>query len=247
MVIVHRNVAIALLSYTVLGSGELYAQARGPSRFELGQSEKVVDAAKVDAARAKKLAELSAWLKRLVGRFHYEGYMVLFTGAGCRGCGDIGGYLRIGDLYYLSRAVTGVGDCKAFGTGPGVHCAISVPWPAPAAIVLPVGGRGSVNVRPWPGPSLDPAMILYGIDPDSLAIRMLVVDGHSIALSMLGVLQGDTATFKMDQRVFWIRALPGGKRVEFIQKTGFPNEEYSFHLSRVTNARQEDISRSMNR
>lgn len=80
---------MTLLCVALAGTGMARAQARGPTVNEVRER----TAQEPEAARAAKLAELDAWLRRLVGRYR--------TGEGQR--------------QILS-------DCVSVGTGPGVHC-----------------------------------------------------------------------------------------------------------------------------
>lgn len=78
----------------------------------------------------------------------------------------------------------GVGDCAAIGAGAGVQCMIHVSWP---------------SVRDRPGLSLlEPAMLLYGIDPQRQQVRRLQVDSKSIAVEAFGNLSGNRVKFKFD-------------------------------------------------
>lgn len=82
------------------------------------------------------------------------------------------------------------------GDGPGVHCLISVPWLQPVVFQPPPPfHHAKTTTITWPGRILEPATILFGIDPDALAVRYLLVDGKSIAEEASGSLQGDTVTF----------------------------------------------------
>jgi len=81
-----------------------------------------------------------------------------------------------------------MGDCLGFVTGPGVQCVINVTWQRLS--------WNAVGNGPW-SPTLAPAMILYGVDPDELGIRYLQVDNLGIADSALGSLNGDTVVFRM--------------------------------------------------
>ncbi len=237
MILEVRNSAIVLLVCAVMfGSGWAHAQARGPEVPGVKQPVQAETEDEIAAARAAKLAELETWLKRLVGRFQYEGSMIMSTWDGCLGCGERAGYIRIGEVYYVQRELIGTGDCRGFGTGSGVHCVVKVPWPSPA-VVSPMG---RTKIFPWPGPALDPAMFLYGIDPDNVGIRLLLVDGQSIATTMLGFLQDDTVTFKACpgvpqdacKRIFRVRAKSEGN-IEFSQQLRERNERYSFFLLRL--------------
>lgn len=64
-------------------------------------------------------------------------------------------------------------------------------------------------------------MLMFGIDPDRVGIRHLLVDGQSLANEATGFLRDDTATFRTGcpnlggddspagcEEVFWIRIHP---------------------------------------
>jgi hypothetical protein len=74
---------------------------------------------------------------------------------------------------HILDSVEGRGVCVGFGVGPGASCMI--------------------NAGLFP---LNPAMLLYGIDPDELGIRYLQADDKGIVQSSLGFLKADTVTFK---------------------------------------------------
>jgi hypothetical protein len=81
------------------------------------------------------------------------------------------------------RSARGMGDCIGFGAGPGVQCVINVTTP---------------QTRGQPGlATLEPAMILYGIEPDGPAVHRLQVNSKSIAEGALGSVSGNRATFKL--------------------------------------------------
>ena len=93
--------------------------------------------------------------------------------------------LRIGSrrgrktfIYAIGRKATGIGDCAGIGTGPGVHCVFNVPWPE---FEETGPWRGYPIVLPWKDRTLDPAIFLFGLDPENPGIRYLAVDSQSIA------------------------------------------------------------------
>jgi len=111
------------------------------------------------------------WMRRLVGQFRYQGYIELHTSDGAP----------------LGRQdVKGIGDCVAFGLAPGVQCTIKVEWPEIA------GDDG--QAIPGGVSSLNPAMVLYGLDPDKLGVHFLQVDNNGVADGGVGYLLGDTLT-----------------------------------------------------
>jgi hypothetical protein len=185
-----RGGGVALLAgIALLGASEAHAQARGQQRSESDRTEKVIDPAEVAATRAAKLAELEAWLKRLVGSFRYEGDV-----AEAIAQFSIGRDVR---TQYSRSHAKGMADCIGFGDGPGVQCVIKVTWPPTRAYHPAQGGAGSPST---PGFAeyliLNPAMSLYGIDPDKLGIRYMQVNGKSVAEIGLGTLNGDVLAFE---------------------------------------------------
>ena len=207
------------------------AQGRGPSARELRDRASVDDNS--PAARAAKLAELEKWLARLAGRYRIEAHLRRGPAVSCGGpitsCGDVqigrfileasgtqgtGIYAIAYAIYAIGREATGIGDCVGIGTGSGVHCVFNVPWPA-FEETDPWGGYPIV--LPWKDRILDPAVFLFGMDPDNSGIRYLAVDGQSIAEEAWGYLKGDTIHFELPcgkghdsygtpcERKFWIR------------------------------------------
>ncbi len=120
--------------------------------------------------RNRKPQALIEWLRRLVGRFAYEGYVELQTD----------------DARPVRQPVTGYADCVGFGPAPGVQCDMRITWPelrGPNGEEL-VGGVSS----------LAPAMTLFGLEVNYLAIRYLQLDSRGLANGGWGYLQGDTVT-----------------------------------------------------
>ena len=154
-------------------------------------------------ARAAKLAELETWLRRLTGKFSYSGQVKFHLGFGCsigRAPCEIPGMDCSSLVCYLVSPATGVASCGVIGEGAGVHCMINVKWRQTKVVMppsLPMTMPIPDLVKIWPGRSLAPATVLYGIDPDKLEVRYLLIDGRSIAESATGVLQDDTVTFKV--------------------------------------------------
>jgi hypothetical protein len=128
----------------------------------------------VQGSRTKPVRDPQAiidWMRRLVGQFRYVGYVELHDPNGApRG----------------QQRVSGKGDCVAFGLAPGVQCTITVSWPA---------AQGDNGQEILGGVStLEPAMVLYGLDPDELAVHYLLVDNKGVADGGLGYIKGDTMT-----------------------------------------------------
>lgn len=154
----------------VLISGEVHSQARGSLSSASKNREKTVEAVDNEVARATALAELDTWLRRLTGRFRYDGVREELAGVWVE--------RDSAAPFYRRETVKGLGDCRAVGTGPGVHCVLNVTW--------------------GPTSTLAPAMIQYGIDPDNLGVRYLQVNNRGIAEEALGFLRGNRATFKTE-------------------------------------------------
>ncbi len=138
------------------------------------------------------------WLARLVGKFSYEGQV------------DVHGIGRDEDL----RIVRGMQDCVGFGPAPAVHCTINAVWPeSPGLNGAKVPGEVS---------NLNPAMMLYGFEPDRIGIRYMLVDNKGIAEGALGLLAADTLISKAPcvdihggcERSVRITADPEGKVIE---------------------------------
>jgi hypothetical protein len=122
--------------------------------------------------------DLQAWLKLLVGKYTYEGYVDL--------CGK--GYAED------QRPVTGKSDCIAAGSTPNVQCTVNVRWPA---------ARGENGVPVLGGvSSLLPAFVIYALENryvpemkiNRLALMFTQVDNKGVAEWASGTLVGDTLT-----------------------------------------------------
>jgi hypothetical protein len=234
-----RNLIALFACLTTLPHLTVNAQGRGPSAKELRGRAPAEDVS--PATRAAKLAELEVWLERLVGPFRYDGKIKVFYAATSKDSSDPG--CEVGVCFVYGDA-QGDGSCAGIGEGSGVTCSIAVPWP-PLLVPFMFIKSGSPGELKWPGPFLDQAKVLYGVDPDSLGIRMLLVDGQSIAVEALGFLKGDTATFSTEcmgnlagprcKRNFRIRAWPDEKRIELqfeVKTLGNVLAGYTFNLRR---------------
>ena len=169
---------------------------------------------------SRKPSEIITWMRRLVGQFTYEGNV------------DLHGKGLTDDL----RPVKGRSDCVPFGPAPAVQCEIRVTWPetkGPNGEAI-LGGTSMLN----------PAMILYGFEPDDLGIRYMLVDSKGIAEPALGLLVGDTLTSKEPcvnvpgtcQKITKITAEPEGKLIEMnidIERDYKRAISYRFVLHRV--------------
>jgi hypothetical protein len=117
--------------------------------------------------------DMDIWLRRLVGRFRWEGMLDTKPQEAPEDMTDI-------------LSVQGMGDCVAVGQGPGVQCVLDVRWPDSWTLQ---GGAVAV-------PNLTPAMSLYGIDAVRERFVYLQVDNKGLALGGPGSLHGATATLR---------------------------------------------------
>ena len=155
-------------------SGALPAADQGSPRQPLRPAlpDQELDEAVVQGNRLKPTRDpqkIVNWLKLLVGKFRYEGGVEIQVEAD-----------------RARRQAQGSADCTAFGLAPGVHCEIHLFWPG-------VQGAGGVEI-PGGAPTLLPAMIQYGLNPDNIGIRFLLVDNKGLAHYGQGYLVNDTLT-----------------------------------------------------
>lgn len=124
-------------------------------------------------------AGMDNWPGRLAGRYHFEGVAHLLANGRC---GTVG-------RFPACEPVTGTGDCIRIGTSQGVHCVLNVEWPA-FTERFP-----SRNGTPGATPYLNPAMVLFGIDPGNDSLSYLLVDNKGLAEGGSGSRTGNVATF----------------------------------------------------
>jgi hypothetical protein len=156
-----RNQVAALAGFLILVvAGEAAAQPR--SEQPAPKFEALLPVTDTEA--------IGAWLKRLVGRFEWEGSIC---------CGPDG-----------PERVKGSSDCISIGEGPGVQCILNVTWVDQYAL-NPKLNEDNVMIS-----YLDPAMELFGLDPLNSAISHLVVNNKGMPEGGLGFVKGNTATFK---------------------------------------------------
>lgn len=121
---------------------------------------------------------MDVWLKRLVGRFRFEGLVQVFSlSPSCEqgGC----------------EPVEGIGDCIAVGPGPGVQCIFNVRWhevSIPFSTGMPSFPPGSVAY-------LSPAMALFGMEPGVPSLQYLLVNHKGLPEGGPGVNHGYRARF----------------------------------------------------
>jgi hypothetical protein len=116
------------------------------------------------SARASKLAEMEVWLRRLVGKFRIEG--------------------KRWSANRTNMQVLGTADCLGIGNGTGVSCVISADWKLDEK-------SGTSRNSTDPGTAIRPQVLLFGLDPGAMEIRVTHVD--SIAVELHGILQDGAA------------------------------------------------------
>jgi hypothetical protein len=181
------------LTLTLMLSGPLFAadftcapRAESVLAGEQDEAEEVSSSARETVSSPKLM---QAWLRRLSGRYTYEGYVDL--------CGKGNPADR--------RPVKGRADCIAVSAAPDVHCAVNVTWPAARrADGAPVLG-GVSNLAPaqylfsieypkFPTPPVPTLRIPYvrGEGANHWGIVAVQVDNMGNGEWASGVLVGDT-------------------------------------------------------
>jgi hypothetical protein len=127
------------------------------------------------------------WLRRLVGRFEFDG---MISAGPCPPPAPEDGSSPPAPL---CTAVKGTGDCIAVGTGPGVQCVLNVSW---QDMFVVNSQDGKVYSLPGGVSYLDPAMLLFGLDPGKAAVNYLLVDNKGLPEGGLGTIAGNRGTFK---------------------------------------------------
>ena len=158
------------------------------------------------------VAGISDWLRRLVGRYRFEGSVeVVYSHEGedydDHRCAplppkpDDNGNLPPLALPYCST-IRGKGDCVAVGKGPGVQCILDVSWQefretiAPSDDVSKRDAPAGSYTLPGGTPYLAPSMLLLGLDPAQSGIRYLLVDDKGLPEGGVGTIKGNKATLK---------------------------------------------------
>lgn len=152
--------------------------------------------------------DLQAWLRLLVGKYTYEGYVDL--------CGK--GNARD------QRAVTGNSDCVGVGDTPNVHCTLNVRWPA-------ARGENGAPVRGGVS-NLLPASVIYSLENRYIpemqlnrwGLMFVQVDSKGVAEWASGTLVGDTFTSREPcvdipgdcRKITRITARPGSNEITML-------------------------------
>jgi hypothetical protein len=169
----------------------------------------------------RNMRTILEWLVRLVGQYRYEGFVELRPGEG---------------VPKDRLPVRGFGDCIRFGIAPGVQCSVAIRWPE---VKGPDGGEVVGGVS-----RLNPAMILYGLDPDQRGIHFLQVDQRGVAEGGVGYLMGNVLTTTAPcedipgdcRRTTRIDAQPDGKLIQMqvdIEHEGVRVARFHFEMQRI--------------
>lgn len=165
-----RALILAAFSCAVCVAGSVFAAAPPSiSAPVVTHQDEELDEVSIDGVRpTRKPSDVITWMRRLVGQFAYQGYI------------DLGGQGNPEDQH----PVRGQADCVGFGVAPAVQCEIRVLW-------AEVRGADGEEI-PGGVSNLNPAMILFGFEPDEVGIRFMQVDNKGIAEPALGRVVGDT-------------------------------------------------------
>jgi hypothetical protein len=131
-----------------------------------------------ETTRTARLAELDTWLRRLPGRFRIDGRIDLLMQPNA----------------VRTRDFDGVADCKEIGDGVGLHCILNAKWPViedqPSMVAM------GPTPKKTPSAQLDtmqPAVLVLGLDLGRPGIRAMMVNADSIAHTWSGPLRENTA------------------------------------------------------
>jgi hypothetical protein len=157
-----------LAAATLLHGNDADAQARQPPQPEY---------------QADPPVEMDVWLRRLMGRFSFEGVVHVPSNGRCGARGR-------SVLEIPCQTIKGMGECVGVGTGPGVLCMFNVSW---RDIWIRDPKEGFL---PAALSYLNPAVALFGLDPGNAAISYLLVDNKGLPEGGLGANTGNRATFR---------------------------------------------------
>jgi hypothetical protein len=202
--------SLLLACGAVLGTREVAAQARGPTMREArGATQRGSDS---PAARARQVAELDAWLRRLHGRFQVRISSSSGGGSTCLKLTGPNGSCLEGPTYFgppIYSGFDGSADCRGIEAGPGVSCRFEM-GPLPDALGAPIV----------------PLEILLGLDPDAPGIRLMWVGGGASVWVASGSLNDNivkTACVNVScNGLSSISARRNGERIEMNMETMLP-------------------------
>jgi hypothetical protein len=176
-------------------------------------------------------AGMSDWLKRLVGRYKFDGMIQLGGTSICPPA---------------CEPIKGLGDCVAIGNGPGVQCIFNAIW---QDLVQVDFEAGTAEGPPGAVAYLDPAMLLFGLDPGASSVRNLLVNDKGLPEGGPGGIVNATVKFKAQcvneevgcERIMRIEAKPDANLVYMWidavdATTGDPITQIILSLRRVPQA-----------
>jgi hypothetical protein len=123
------------------------------------------------------VAGMSEWLQRLVGRYKFDGMIEVGIGGNCPP---------------MCEPIKGLGDCVPVGKGPGVQCIFNATWQDLFQVNFE---SGTATAPPGAVAYLDPAMLLFGIDPGAASINNLLVNDKGLPEGGLGSIVNITSKF----------------------------------------------------
>jgi len=95
------------------------------------------------------------------------------------------------------RDIDGVADCKEIGEGIGLHCILNARWKHVIEDPIPITAMLSdPSMKKFPSEELNtlqPAVLVLGLDLDRPGIRAMLVDVESFSHLWSGPLQASTA------------------------------------------------------
>lgn len=156
---------------------EVGAQARGRLFTDGARVEQHSEGGRSGELQAGSVAELDAWLGRLVGHFELRGTVTQAVSVGTR----------------TNRGFRGPMECQRIGSGPGTHCVMRTSWPP--ILRFGEGGGAGYPENSEAYNALNPAVMIFAIDPGSRLLQLMLVDDHGIAEHWSGVLDDETVTF----------------------------------------------------
>jgi hypothetical protein len=136
--------------------------------------------------------EMDVWLRRMVGRYTFDGLVHVIAQGDCAPLPPQGS-APPPPFTPACQGVKGKGDCIGIGTGPGVQCVLNVMWQDMYDVNFE---GGTVSALPGAISYLDPAMALFGLDPGRASINYLLVDNKGLPEGGPGSSTGNRATFR---------------------------------------------------
>jgi hypothetical protein len=168
-----RRSSICFIAVLFLAKHSVAAAPPSPAPPDPAQqqadADEVLEEIVVDGRRpVRKPQAILDWMARLVGQFTIAGKV------------DLHGHSEPDHLDLQGRST-----CVGLGPGPAVQCELSIHWPE---------ARGHDGEKIAGGVSnLDPAMMIFGFEPNRIGIRHMLVGNDGIADGAMGyLLSGDT-------------------------------------------------------